>query len=441
MSKPECSLRHDLVTNSDLYESVSAEMLSIMQRSFSLQRKISTTYNESHMNNAMLLGSVLNTFATGCMGGVKNAYDDDMNEMLGKISKLQMPSSEWLRRIFANMTLGSSMDVFDAEVQRTYTMIRKAGFDLEKWDLAIDMHLIPRYDDKYNENLIRAKSKKGAETFERYVSIQVITPGMRLVLGVLHMPALADTSDFVGMLLAKVRNLGVKIGTVMADREFFSVDVIKRFEEMNVTYLIPCRNTSVVKEALDEFSDKNRDRVSKLWLTSTTDKVQYTVIITKRRQKIKGSRRTKTDKYEDIDKFDHDPGEPPHKAYIAFATNDPDINVVEYARRWGIETGYRQIEFARVRTRSENQETRIFCFMYATMMYNVWVVLNLVNAARRPKQFEKWDGAPSITQTEMKIRILLYVLQNFLLGKDSEKNKHTPLEEKTQLTLEKIPAG
>ena len=41
------------------------------------------------------------------------------------------------------MTPGSSIDVFDAKVQRTYAMIRKAGINLEKWDFAINMHLIP----------------------------------------------------------------------------------------------------------------------------------------------------------------------------------------------------------------------------------------------------------------------------------------------------------
>ena len=79
--------------------------------------------------------------------------------------------------------------------------------------------------------------------------------------------------------------------------------------------------------------------------------------------------------------------------------------------------------------------------MYATMMYNVWVVLDLQNAVCNPKRLKKWDGSLRITQTEMKMRILLYVLESLLLLEDKRKNKDKPLEEKTYLILEKIPAG
>ena len=79
--------------------------------------------------------------------------------------------------------------------------------------------------------------------------------------------------------------------------------------------------------------------------------------------------------------------------------------------------------------------------MYATMMYNVWVVLNLQDAMSDPKRLKKWDGSPSITQTGMKMCILLYVLKSLLLLEDKRKNKDKPIEEKRYLTLEKIPAG
>ena len=104
--------------------------------------------------------------------------------------------------------------------------------------------------------------------------------------------------------------------------------IIQKFEKMN---LIPYRNTGVVKGgALDEFAHKKRDRVSNLQLTSATGTVQYTAIITKRREIIKESSRTKDNDTDDIDIFDYDPTEPPHKTYIAFATNDPSINITAF---------------------------------------------------------------------------------------------------------------
>ena len=314
MKEAECPLRHDLENGDELYESVKSQMLEITQRHFPITRKIDTMYKEEHMNAAMLAGCVFNTYATGFMKGARNA-NSKIGKKLAKLPSIKPPSGEWMRLKFKSMQLGSSAVAFDAEVQRTYQMIRDAGFNLDKWDLAIDIHNIPRYDYEYNENMIRSKPKNGTIKFERYISVQVIVPGMRLVLGVIHMPALTEMGDYVGMLLAKVKDLGIEIGVVMADREFFSVEVLKRFEEMGVRYLVPCRNTGVVKGALDEFADKKRDRASKLWLTGVAGTVQYDAIITRRRKKIKG-RRAKDDEYEDIDVFDYNPSEPPHKTYI-----------------------------------------------------------------------------------------------------------------------------
>ena len=59
-------------------------------------------------------------------------------------------------------------------------------------DVAVDMYLIPRYDKKYGSKLVRSKFKSGTCIFERYITIQCIVAGCRLVLGVLAMPALED---------------------------------------------------------------------------------------------------------------------------------------------------------------------------------------------------------------------------------------------------------
>ena len=42
-------------------------------------------------------------------------------------------------------------------------------------DVAIDMHLIPRYDKRYGTELVRSKAKDGTHVFERYITIQCLT--------------------------------------------------------------------------------------------------------------------------------------------------------------------------------------------------------------------------------------------------------------------------
>ena len=51
-------------------------------------------------------------------------------------------------------------------------------------------------------DLMRSRRKNGTGTFERYITVQCVDGGPRLVLGVLHMEALEGVPDFVRSLIA-----------------------------------------------------------------------------------------------------------------------------------------------------------------------------------------------------------------------------------------------
>ena len=380
-------------------------MLNITKQCFPEYNAKQSKYTAEHLNNAMLLGGVFNVNVFGGMNSVRFARKE-IKRYKEITENIEMFSGEWKRLTIEKMSDDAIMKNFESEVMRSVTIMRENGIYPEKWDLAIDMHLIPRYDKTHGEELMNSKPKNGTDTFERYITIQSLIPGARLVMGSLPMPDMTEKSDYVRMLLEKCNDCGIDIGIVMADREFFTVNVIKVFEELGIRYLISCRNTFGVINGISEFVNHNRQSTSDMLLENNTDRVHYTSKITvrKKRRKVKG-------KYvdENIDSFEYDPEEPPHKQYIAFATNDPTIDVEEYARRWGIETGYRQIEAARPRTRSKNHIVRTFHFLYAVMLYNIWAMINYLHVARMGI-FEVWDGEPLVTQLNMKMCILLYAL-------------------------------
>ena len=82
-------------------------------------------------------------------------------------------------------------------------------------------------------------------------------------------------------------------------------------------------------------------------------------------------RRAKRDKK----KKEHEPWE----KYIAFATNDPGTDVAEYDKRWGAETGYRQIEDIRAKTRSSRHGPRVLYMALTTMLFNAWIVIDALH--------------------------------------------------------------
>ena len=67
--------------------------------------------------------------------------------------------------------------------------------------------------------------------------------------------------------------------------------------------------------------------------------------------------------------------------YVPYAASDSETDVTLYSDRGGIETGYGQIEEARARTASRPRGVRVFFFIFAVMLCNVWVLVNEVRPA------------------------------------------------------------
>ena len=193
----------------------------------------------------------------------------------------------------------------------------------------------------------------------------------------------------VSALLDMCEDNNIRVGTLLLDREFFSVRVIGVLDRAGVGYLMPCTNTDGVVAAIREFAAGRRPAVSTHTIRkSKNEYATYTMIITKRRRRKSKKKSSSTANPEDI--------------YIAFATNRPGINVNRYAKRWMIETGYRMIENQRVRTRSKTVAARLLCFLYSMLVYNVWVIANAASTGNRVY--------PRVTQTDLMLNAIVDLL-------------------------------
>ena len=305
----------------------------------------------------------------------------------------ESPCGEWISNICLRVDpygMAKSLEkVMSANLDRLQSLGLLAGKQI---DIAIDMHLIRRWDRKHGAELVRSKSRGKTGSFERYIAAQCINPGIQMVLALLHMPALEDTACYVRKAVAMCRRTGAKIGTVMLDREFFSTDVIRMLENLGVDYLIPCVNTANVVRAIEEFSRGGRPAVSVFRIAkSKNDYVEYVMHITERKKKSRSESCV----------------EKPEEKYIAFATNRPDIDVKRYSERWMMETGFRIVENQRVRTRGRSVTVRTLCFLYSLVLFDSWV---LANAELTNNPFVFGGVYSKITQTDMKIIIMMHTL-------------------------------
>ena len=201
-----------------------------------ISTKHNALYDVQDFNGGIIRAVCADSSVGGCASGVS----------AGNCAGVY-PSDEWFRRRLATMDTDNVQKMFKESVAKQILKLKQLNM-LPKDGIvvAIDMHLIPRYDRTRGEELTRSKYKNGTKYFERYITMQCVNDGIRLNLGCLSVPALASVPDMVRVIIQKCLNYGIVIKLCLFDREFFSAENISNLNKLNIPYLMPCRNTQGV---------------------------------------------------------------------------------------------------------------------------------------------------------------------------------------------------
>ena len=159
----------------------------------------------------------------------------------------------------------------------------------------------------------------------------------------------------------------VSVGTVYADAEFDGIGVIDALEEENLSYLI--RKSS--DDRVDRFlADMDHDVAVKQ--SHEMDKT------------IRGTSVTVTPTLVGV------PSTKKEDTTVVFVTNLQVSDRTKeargrtrrvmgrYARRWGIENSYKSIKDFLAWTTSRNTAVRVFYFGFAVILYDMWLIVDLL---------------------------------------------------------------
>ena len=251
--------------------------------------------------------------------------------------------------------------MLDAGLQFTMDELKKRGLFNMPVMVAVDKHKVARYDhDNDHGYLAGGKHERGTSRYEIYITAQCVEEGMRAQLACQHVKALDDNADLMTSLLNDVRLNEIDVSLLLMDREFFSTSVVLRLNKLNQPFLMPCVRRKGIIEALREFSSGRRGSASNYTMRGADGTADIRLVV------VPGA-----------------DGRP-----LPFATNLPEDRVLwnlyiipkEYRRRWGIETGYIGVEELRARTTSRNHSLRLLLFYYGQILYNIWLLINLMIA-------------------------------------------------------------
>ena len=271
------------------------------------------------------------------------------------------PTSQWILGKMKTVRRDYMLKRCQKVTDRTVRQMRRRGMFRKPVDVAIDKHLVCRYD-RFDRivNTIKSKYKRGTCNFNCLATVNCIVEDSRAFLGAKLFLRGQSNSQTISELIEGCRRKGIAIRSLKMDREFFAVDIMNMLDETGIAFTIPAIKTQGIKKAINEFKQGVRDVVSRHSITSADgNTADFTLIILDRGDGKFFTFATNASIGEVL-------------AYNSGAMKRAEGFAEEYRSRWGVETAYKDYESARPRTTSRNESVRILLLFMPIFMYNAW---------------------------------------------------------------------
>lgn len=264
--------------------------------------------------------------------------------------------------------------------------------------LAVDLTLIPYHGEPFRDQaeVYRSLAKDGTSHFHAYATAYVILRGQRYTVAMTTVAKGELMKPVLRRLLHDVAAAGVRVRLLLLDRGFYSAEVIRYLQAARRPFLMPAL---IRGRKADHPEGPSGTRVFALMRRSgwfgyrvtgdrgTTATVAICVVCRDLRDR-RGRRRRWT------------------LVYACWGVGERRFAWVRetYRKRFGIESGYRQMNQARGRTSSRRPELRLLYVGLALVLRNEWVWLHfaVLSSPRR--------GARRLRPERLRLRVLLHWL-------------------------------
>jgi hypothetical protein len=233
------------------------------------------------------------------------------------------------------------------------------------WRVAIDWHLVPYYGaPQHSRNEIYyGKPKQGTGRFHAYATACIVQYGERYTLALTWVRRHETMVVVLRRLLARIREIGLRIKYLLLDRAFFCYPVTAFLQAERLPFLMPVMFRG-------RRPKKRRARTGLHWikrqkagcyphtLKRGKDAVRLSIYVAYRsyrhhRTKKRGSQKL---------------------LFAAWRVHGSPTEIRErYRKRFGIESSFRQLRQARIYTCTRNPHLRLVFVAVALILRNLWV--------------------------------------------------------------------
>lgn len=283
------------------------------------------------------------------------------------------------RAVFDALSKGlpKTLPVLERRLNEALTGHVPRGMRRPAWQVAIDWHLISYYGQpqKSRNELYYGKPKDGTSKFHAYATACIVQHGYRYTLAVTWVRRHEKMVVVLQRLLARIREMGLKIKRLLLDRAFFNVPVIEFLQQERLPFLMPVmirgrRPKKNKKRALKGLRWIKKQPAG--WYTHTlkNGKRQATVRICVAYRTHRNRKDGKRVQQKLLFAASHVQGSP------------TEIRE-DYRKRFGIESSYRQRRQARIYTCTRDPHLRLVFVAVAFILRNIWVWIHATYLAER----------------------------------------------------------
>ena len=245
--------------------------------------------------------------------------------------------------------------------------------------VAIDLTLIPYHGQPFRDvaEIYRGQAKDGTSHFHAYATAYVVRHGQRSTVALTGVTKGEPLKAVVQRLLRQAARVGVRPRLLVLDRGFYSVAVVRYLQRARYPFLMPvvCHGRSPKQRGGPTGSYVFQTWTTSGWSTHTlTDAKRRTatVSICVKCRNYKGQ-------------WKRHGRQALIYAYWGYRPKSPDSVFATYRLRFGIESSYRQMQEARIRTTTRRPVVRLLDVGIALVLRNlgVWLPYRLLSRPRR----------------------------------------------------------
>lgn len=264
--------------------------------------------------------------------------------------------------------LPKTLSVLERRLNEALTCDLPRSLRRRAWEVAIDWHLSPYYGQPFRSRneLYYGKPRQGTKKFHAYAAACIVSHGHRYTVALTWVRRHESTVTVLQRLLARIREISLKIRRLLLDRAFFSVPVVSFLQQENLPFLMPVvfrgRKPKNPRKAKGLHQIKRQPAG---WYEHTMKngkrEATVSVCVGYRRHRNRKDRKQVKQKM----------------LFAAWRVSGSPTEIRErYRRRFGIETSFRQMRQARIYTCTPNPRLRFLFVMIALLLRNIWVWLH-----------------------------------------------------------------